>query len=94
MKQTIQQIYRECLTELNDTKYAGAQKLVNEGVPQPALTGNTCQPRSQNSVTQPALPSPPKQPWPPPNPPPDPLNASKEPGARISCIRLLVCVSG
>lgn len=32
-KQTIQQIYRECLTELNDTKYAGAQKVVNEGNP-------------------------------------------------------------
>lgn len=33
MKQTIQQIYRECLTELNETRYAGAQKVVNEGNP-------------------------------------------------------------
>ncbi len=33
MKQTMQQIYRECLTELNDTKYAGAQQTVNEGDP-------------------------------------------------------------
>jgi len=33
MKKSIQQIYRECLTELNNTKYAGAQKVVNEGNP-------------------------------------------------------------
>lgn len=33
MKQTIQQIYRECLTELNATKYAGAMKTVSDGDP-------------------------------------------------------------
>jgi len=33
MKQTVQKIYRECLTELNNTKYAGAQKVVNQGDP-------------------------------------------------------------
>ena len=31
MKQTMQGIYRECLDELNATKYAGAQKVVAEG---------------------------------------------------------------
>jgi len=33
MKETIQEIYQECLTELNATRYADAQKLVNEGDP-------------------------------------------------------------
>ncbi len=33
MKKQIQEIYRECLTELNATKYAGAQEKVNEGDP-------------------------------------------------------------
>lgn len=33
MKHTVQKIYRECLTELNDTRYAGAQQVVNEGNP-------------------------------------------------------------
>jgi len=32
-KQEIQKIYRECLTELNDTRYSGAQKVVNAGDP-------------------------------------------------------------
>lgn len=33
MKQTIQTIYRECLTELNNTRYAGAQNVVKQGDP-------------------------------------------------------------
>lgn len=33
MKQTVQAIYRECLTELNDTRYAGAQDKVAHGDP-------------------------------------------------------------
>lgn len=33
MKSTVQGIYRECLTELNNTRYAGAQKIVSEGDP-------------------------------------------------------------
>ncbi len=33
MKQTIQKIYRACLDELNNTKYAGAQAIVNSGDP-------------------------------------------------------------
>jgi len=33
MKQTVQGIYRECLTELNATKYSGAQKIVQSGDP-------------------------------------------------------------
>lgn len=33
MKQQVQVIYRECLTELNNTRYAGAQELVAAGDP-------------------------------------------------------------
>lgn len=42
MKSQIQKIYRECLTELNNTKYAGAQKVVSDGDPNdPAVQQTT-----------------------------------------------------
>ena len=43
MKQTMQRIYRECLTELNATRYAGAQKLVAEGDPDDPTVQQTAQ---------------------------------------------------
>ncbi|MGZ0177000.1 MAG: nitroreductase family protein [Acidimicrobiales bacterium] len=61
MKQTIQKIYRECLTDLNATKYAGAMKLVSEGDPndpnvkQTALIDTSAQWLADNLHTAPML---------------------------------------
>jgi len=41
MKSTVQGIYRECLTELNNTRYAGAQKIVAEGDPNDSEVAQT-----------------------------------------------------